>query len=876
MAIFLIVCLSISSVSATAIDNNNSGNEILNSTGMTTDDINTINDCSINKNIESEDSVESNVIDQSAVNMDKSSVSSDSNLGSEAQSANNVISKDNVDSDNVAVDEDSNSDVKKAKSTSFTNVKSDDSSESDEKMSADDVNTLNAVSVAEDFESEDSQSDNSTISVSNLASESQASNDDTSDESIGSVSVPCEVKNTNGGMSDNIGQANVASQDDVSDSVMITSTEAAMSIPDGDVKNTEIVSLLTSQSVLTSGSTASSKVSISDIITGAIKLKQYVLKYNKLPSTVTVNGEKYSINVFTYLMSQAILSIDSSKTSKINVIKVTGPSDYSSSIYKNTTKATYLKLAKTVADAGVNKKALPKYVTFSNKKADFKTYSFAFAKILAFKDSKNRLPNTCLFDSSVFKTSTKSSSVTVAQIIKAAKSLKSYTQSKKELPKTISVGGKKVTVAEFSYLMSQAINKINAKKPSAKITVKKVIVSSTSASIYKNADKSVYLNAAKTVANAGVNKKVLPKYVTINGKKAVFKVYTYAFAKTLAFYDSKNRLPNTCLFDSSVFTKSPSGGSYVSVSQVATASKNVKAYVVSYKKLPKTVTVGNKKVSIETFSVLAARSIMKINAKNPSAKIKIVNVTKDSYSGQSISKTVDSATVLNIAKKVSSSATENKKVPKYVTIGGKKAGFNLYTYGLVKDLDFYKSKKRLANKVTFSSSAFSSNSDISLKKGINEKCTTKDLSVYLKAAGNCALNSQIKNLAKSLTKNCKTEKEKVNAIFKYVRDKVDYSFYYNSKKKASGALSSKKANCCDKANLVVALCRASGIAARYSHSHSVNFNSGLTCGHVWAQVKVGDYWLAADTTSSRNTLGHINNWNTGKLSGLNQYSLLPF
>ena len=876
MAILLIVCLSISSVSATAIDNNNSGNEILNSTGMTTEDINTINDCSVAKNIESEDSVESNIIDQSSVNMDKSSVSSDSNLGSEAQSSNDAISKDNVASDNVAVDEDSNSDVKKAKSTSFTNAKSDDSSESDEKMSADDVNALNAVSVADDFESEDSQSDNSGISVSNLASESQASNDDTSDESIGSVSVPYEVKNTNGGMSDNIGQANVASQDDVSDSVMITSTEAAMSIPEGDVKSTEIVSLLTSQSVLTSGSTASSKVSISDIITGAIKLKQYVLKYNKLPSTVTVNGEKYSINVFTYLMSQAILSIDSSKTSKINVIKVTGPSDYSSSIYKNATKATYLKLAKTVADAGVNKKALPKYVTFSSKKADFKTYSFAFAKILAFKDSKNRLPSTCLFDSTVFKTSTKSSSVTVAQIIKAAKSLKSYTQSKKALPKTISVGGKKVTVAEFSYLMSQAINKINAKKPSAKIAIKKVTVSSTSASIYKNADKSVYLNAAKTVANAGVNKKVLPKYVTINGKKAVFKVYTYAFAKTLAFYDSKKRLPNTCLFDSSVFTKSPSGGSYVSVSQVATASKKVKAYVVSYKKLPKTVTVGNKKVSIETFSVLAARSIMKINAKNPSAKIKIVNVTKYSYSGQSISKTVDSAAVLNIAKKVSSSVTENKKVPKYVTIGGKKAGFNLYTYGLVKDLDFYKSKKRLANKVTFSSSAFSSSSDISLKKGINEKCTTKDLSVYLKAAGNCALNSQIKNLAKSLTKNCKTEKEKVNAIFKYVRDKVDYSFYYNSKKKASGALSSKKANCCDKANLVVALCRASGIAARYSHSHSVNFNSGLTCGHVWAQVKVGDYWLAADTTSSRNTLGHINNWNTGKLSGLNQYSLLPF
>lgn len=890
---------------------NNSSNEILNSTGMTTEDINTINDCSVAHNVESEDSVESNVVDQSSIDMTKSSIDSVSNLDSESNSsdenindessvsANNGVSDESASTTNVDNEVGSvstNDDVGESNSMSYVNAKSEDNKEldNDDAKSLDDVSvahklqsksgdsdieSLDDVSVAHKVESksiDNADSDNSDIEVSNLGSEIQSSNDATNDESVVSVSVPYEV-NKQGGMSDNIGQTNIASQDDVSNSVMITSTMAVAANPNSDVKHTEISSLSTSQSKLTSGSTASSKISISDIITGAISLKQYVLKYKKLPSTVTIKGNKYSISIFSYLMSQAILNINAGKSSKITIIKVTNGSASTGSINKNAYKATYLKLAKTVADAGVKKKVLPSYVSFDGKKADFKLYTYAFAKILVFDKENKRLPNYCLFDSSVFKDTPVVKSVSVSQIIKAAKNLKSYVISNKVLPSTITVGNNKVSPAVFSYLMSQAIKNINAKKTSAKINIINVTASSTDGSINYKAFKSTYLAAVNTVANAGVNKKVLPNYVSLNGKKAVFKVYTFGFAKILAFYDSNKRLPNYCVFDSSVLKKEKPVAKYVTIDQIANSGKNVRNFIRNNRRIPNYVSIAGTDISISKFTYLMAKAIEKIADNQTSSKIKIISVSESYYTGDSFKINVSAKDVLKVSKYVANYSSTKKVAPKYVTISGKKANFDVYTYLLAGNLYYYYNKGKLPKSISLSTAMVSEKSpNYPIIKGVNEYNTAKDLSIYLKASGHSALNSQIKSLAKSLTKNCKTTLDKANAIFKYVRDKVSYSFYYNSQKSASGALSSKRANCCDKSNLIVALCRASNIPARYCHSTSCHFRSGLTCGHVWAQILVGDKWCGADATSSSNSLGYIVNWNTGRLGNVNKYSAIPF
>ena len=162
------------------------------------------------------------------------------------------------------------------------------------------------------------------------------------------------------------------------------------------------------------------------------------------------------------------------------------------------------------------------------------------------------------------------------------------------------------------------------------------------------------------------------------------------------------------------------------------------------------------------------------------------------------------------------------------------------------------------------------------KKGLNQM-TKLSVYKYLYGGGCAKITKSIKKLSKKLTKKYSTKLEKATAIFNYVRDNLDYEYYANSRKGAYKTLKTKAGNCCDHANLIVALCRASNIPARYSHAQGCRFKvSGKVEGHVWAQIYVGGKWYSADGTSYKNSLGHINNWDTKSYNRLHIYRSIPF
>jgi transglutaminase-like putative cysteine protease len=147
---------------------------------------------------------------------------------------------------------------------------------------------------------------------------------------------------------------------------------------------------------------------------------------------------------------------------------------------------------------------------------------------------------------------------------------------------------------------------------------------------------------------------------------------------------------------------------------------------------------------------------------------------------------------------------------------------------------------------------------------------------YLIATENCqSTSTTIKALAASITKGSTTDYGKAVRIFNWVRDNISYSFYYNTKYGALGTLNKRSANCVDTAHLLIALERAAGIPARYKHG-TCRFTSGTWYGHVWAQVYVNGKWYNADATSSRNSFGVINNWNTSTFTLKGTYASLPF
>jgi hypothetical protein len=80
-------------------------------------------------------------------------------------------------------------------------------------------------------------------------------------------------------------------------------------------------------------------------------------------------------------------------------------------------------------------------------------------------------------------------------------------------------------------------------------------------------------------------------------------------------------------------------------------------------------------------------------------------------------------------------------------------------------------------------------------------------------------NELVKRMALELTKNCKTDREKLEKLFYYVRDDIKFGFVKNGDLvKASETISEGIGQCNTKTNLFLALCKSVGIPAKIHFS----------------------------------------------------------
>jgi predicted double-glycine peptidase len=144
---------------------------------------------------------------------------------------------------------------------------------------------------------------------------------------------------------------------------------------------------------------------------------------------------------------------------------------------------------------------------------------------------------------------------------------------------------------------------------------------------------------------------------------------------------------------------------------------------------------------------------------------------------------------------------------------------------------------------------------------------------YLKASSKApSTNTKVVSIAKGL--RASTAKQTAVNVFKWVRSNVKYSYYSNSLRGALKTISGGSGNCCDQASVAISLLRAAGVPARYAHSTSCRFTSGLVCGHVWAEAYIDGKWQSLDTTSSRNSVGSLNSFRA--LASVRHYVNVPF
>ncbi|MGB9980610.1 transglutaminase domain-containing protein [Methanobacterium sp.] len=304
------------------------------------------------------------------------------------------------------------------------------------------------------------------------------------------------------------------------------------------------------------------------------------------------------------------------------------------------------------------------------------------------------------------------------------------------------------------------------------------------------------------------------------------------------------------------------------VTQINSAAARVNTYIKTKHKLPKYVTIGTSQVKMPAFLKLLTADILQLNS-GKTTPIKLKNVKSPSKTTESFkSGKINKSSYLELAKRVNTFINEKGVLPKQTTSALGKMNYKSLIYTFSKIPAFYKTHKRLPGYVSVKHWSTSGTTDTSTVK------IPASLKKYVKATKNCQVNNaRIKSLAKQITRGKKTRLGKAVAIFNWVRDKIGYKFYYNTRKGAVGTLNARKGNCVDTAHLLIALERAAGIPARYVHGKA-KFRSGKWYGHVWAGIHVNGKWYKADATSSRNSFGVIKNWTRATIKG--KYASLPF
>ena len=267
-------------------------------------------------------------------------------------------------------------------------------------------------------------------------------------------------------------------------------------------------------------------------------------------------------------------------------------------------------------------------------------------------------------------------------------------------------------------------------------------------------------------------------------------------------------------------------------------------------------------------SSAASTNQTSINASGKSLETVGVATIPSNVTTTSIAKKTSATNIKTVAKTtIKTNSTKNIAAGAPVKVNG--LTIAQLKDGISRAQSFYLKNGRLPNYISYGTKKITIST---FKKNIATQGlkinTTKTLVTKINT-------SSVSALAKSLTASLTKTNSKAVKIFNWVRNNINYSFYYNTKYGAAGTLKYRTGNCCDTANLLVALARDAGITARYVHG-TCRFSSGNWFGHVWAQLYVNGKWVTADATSSRNSLGVVKNWNTAtyKLNGI--YNKLPF
>lgn len=305
----------------------------------------------------------------------------------------------------------------------------------------------------------------------------------------------------------------------------------------------------------------------------------------------------------------------------------------------------------------------------------------------------------------------------------------------------------------------------------------------------------------------------------------------------------------------------------------------LKDYINENYNLPSYFSVSGTMMNIYDFSYAMASAIVKINDGNTSDISIPFTYKVEPYVDSNSFTDASLDTYITMIRNIILFTELNNYLPINFSIYSSAIDFKTYTYGFSEILSYYSLTNKLPEHYQFNTDIYKSLNHVydstivdlsQIGSGLNELNNDTDLNKYLVNDTYCKISQEILSIANTITEGYNTTLDKVNAIMEYSSSILYAS--YPGQFGVDWVLENNKANYVDTTNLIVALCRAINVPARFNAA-TVDFVSGNSYYHVWAQILVGDWWYIADGTASRNSLSVVNNWDPSSITNLTQGNL---
>ena len=452
-------------------------------------------------------------------------------------------------------------------------------------------------------------------------------------------------------------------------------------------------------------------------------------------------------------------------------------------------------------------------------------------------------------------------------LVKTSTSFINYVEKNGKFPK-VRISNKNYSNTEYLYLMTKAVENNSNQKIEINRNMVKKYNNSNSKSVKGSLNKTEYVKIAGKTRKFIEKNKRAPNWVSSSKGNIPYNQLILSYSKCLDFFNKNNRLPNTVRLDDLDLDK---------INEKINKNKAKSAVNASSKTTSKT----------SNASVKTNKTTNKVNDSN--AKSNTQNTPSNSGKtdgGGLVERTLNNIHNIlnNILDRLDPSryqADVTKTDEANLKLNTSKINVDINGKSTVNVKVSAKNTTKATTKKTDANSKTTTKS--SVKKTTSKTLSSSKASLsetlrkYLASSKNCQVKDKsIQDLAKTLTSKLKSDYEKGKKLFNWVRDNIQYKKYRNTRRGAVKTLQTKKGNCVDQSHLLIALSRASGIPARYVKGGNCKFTGGLVSGHIWTQMYLNNKWVVADTTSSRNILGNIRNWNTKNYKLYGQFISISF